>query len=46
MVEGVLALCDCPADVIGRTTVSLDLIRDWSLEVRGLDGQTWDRSNP
>jgi NAD(P)-dependent dehydrogenase (short-subunit alcohol dehydrogenase family) len=41
MVEGVMALCDCPEDVTGRVTVSLDLIADWSLEVRGLDGGAW-----
>jgi len=38
MVEGVLALCDCPAEVTGRVTVSLDLIAEWGLEVRDLDG--------
>ncbi|MFD1247410.1 SDR family NAD(P)-dependent oxidoreductase [Nocardioides ginsengisoli] len=38
MVEAVLALCDCPADVTGRTTVSLDLIRDWGLTVHPLEG--------
>ena len=38
MVEGVVALCDCAADVTGRITVSLDLIRDWDLTVRALDG--------
>ncbi len=41
MVEGVLALCDCPEDVTGRTTVSLDLIRDWDLTVHGLDARPW-----
>jgi hypothetical protein len=38
MVEGVVALCDCPPDVTGRITVSLDLIRDWNLAVHNLDG--------
>ena len=38
MVEGVVALCDCPVDVTGRVTVSLDLIADWGLTVHGLDG--------
>jgi NAD(P)-dependent dehydrogenase (short-subunit alcohol dehydrogenase family) len=38
MAEAVLALCDCPADVTGRTTVSLDLIRDWGLTVQPLEG--------
>jgi citronellol/citronellal dehydrogenase len=39
MVEGVLALCDCPPERIGGTFVSLDLIDELGLEVRGLDGQ-------
>src|SRR5205823_4093659 len=38
MVEGVVALCDCPEDVTGRVTVSLDLIAEWKLAVRNLDG--------
>jgi NAD(P)-dependent dehydrogenase (short-subunit alcohol dehydrogenase family) len=38
MVEGVMALCDCPADITGRITVSLDLIDDWRLTVHNLDG--------
>jgi NAD(P)-dependent dehydrogenase (short-subunit alcohol dehydrogenase family) len=38
MVEGVVALCDCPADVTGRVTVSLDLIAEWGLAVHELDG--------
>jgi NAD(P)-dependent dehydrogenase (short-subunit alcohol dehydrogenase family) len=38
MVEGVVALCDCPEDVTGRVTVSLDLIAEWALSVRNLDG--------
>jgi NAD(P)-dependent dehydrogenase (short-subunit alcohol dehydrogenase family) len=38
MVEAVLALCDCPAEVTGRITVSLDLIAEWGLTVHGLDG--------
>ena len=38
MVEGTVALCDCPADVTGRVTVSLDLIDEWTLAVHGLDG--------
>ncbi|MEI7618298.1 MAG: SDR family oxidoreductase [Actinomycetota bacterium] len=42
MVEGVLALCDCPSDFTGRVTVSLDLISSMGLEVRGLDGGAWD----
>jgi NAD(P)-dependent dehydrogenase (short-subunit alcohol dehydrogenase family) len=38
MVEGVVALCDCPEHVTGRVAVSLDLIAEWSLAVRNLDG--------
>lgn len=44
MVEAVIALCDCPEDVTGRTTISLDLIRDWDLTVHGLDGHEWERT--
>jgi hypothetical protein len=40
MVEAVVALCDCPADLTGRTCVSLDLIDELGLEVRGLDGRS------
>ena len=39
MVEAAVALCDCPEDVTGRVTVSLDLLEEWSLQVRGLDGE-------
>ncbi len=39
MVEGVVALCDCAPDVTGQITVSLDLIADWGLDVRQLDGR-------
>jgi hypothetical protein len=42
MVEAVVALCDCAAEVTGRSAVSLDLIREWSLEVRNLDGSPRD----
>jgi NAD(P)-dependent dehydrogenase (short-subunit alcohol dehydrogenase family) len=38
MVEAVVALCDCPEDVTGRITVSLDLIAEWGLTVHELDG--------
>ena len=38
MVEAVVALCDCPAEVTGRSFVSLDLLDQWGIEVRGLDG--------
>lgn len=37
MVEAVVALCDCPPEVTGRVTVSLDLIAEWGLTVHGLD---------
>jgi NAD(P)-dependent dehydrogenase (short-subunit alcohol dehydrogenase family) len=42
MVEAVVALCDCPAEVTGGTFVSLDLIAAWSLTVHALDGTTRD----
>lgn len=38
MVEAVVALCDCPAEVTGASMVSLDLLDEWGVEVRGLDG--------
>lgn len=38
MVEAVIALCACPADVTGRMAVSLDLIEEWGLTVHNLDG--------
>jgi citronellol/citronellal dehydrogenase len=38
MVEAVVALCDCGPDVTARCFVSLDLIAEWSLTVRTLDG--------
>jgi citronellol/citronellal dehydrogenase len=38
IVEAVVALCDCPADVTGRVFFSLDLIDEWGLSVRGLNG--------
>lgn len=43
MVEAVTALCDCPEDVTGRIGVSLDLISEWALAVRGLDARPWNR---
>jgi NAD(P)-dependent dehydrogenase (short-subunit alcohol dehydrogenase family) len=46
MVEGVLALCDCPAARIGGTFVSLDLIDELGLEVRGLDGRRIEGRTP
>ena len=38
LVEGTIALCDCPADITGQITVSLDNIERWNLDVRNLDG--------
>jgi NAD(P)-dependent dehydrogenase (short-subunit alcohol dehydrogenase family) len=38
MVEGTIVLCDGPPELTGRTGVSLDLIREFGLEVRNLDG--------
>jgi NAD(P)-dependent dehydrogenase (short-subunit alcohol dehydrogenase family) len=39
MVEAVVALCACPTEVTGRRLVSLDLVAEWGLRVRGLDGR-------
>jgi citronellol/citronellal dehydrogenase len=38
IVEAVVALCDCPADITGRVFSSLALMDEWGLSVRGLDG--------
>ena len=38
MVEGTVALCDCPDTLTGRVTVSLDLITELGLTVHNLDG--------
>lgn len=38
MVEAVVALCDCGADVTGRTSVSLELLAEQGRIVHGLDG--------
>jgi hypothetical protein len=38
MVEGLLVLCDCPPEVTGRIGVSLDLLDEFGVEVRNLDG--------
>lgn len=43
MVEAVVALCDCPETTTGRSAVSLDLVDELGLKVRGLDGQEWER---
>jgi NAD(P)-dependent dehydrogenase (short-subunit alcohol dehydrogenase family) len=40
MVEGVLALCRCDAEVTGNVTVSLDLLERWRLTPRALDGSS------
>jgi hypothetical protein len=39
MVEAVIALCDCGEEDTGKVFVSLDLVADWKLDVRGLDGR-------
>ena len=36
--EAVEALCDCPAEVTGQITESLNLIADWGLSVHELNG--------
>lgn len=38
MVEGVLVLCDCAPEFTGRVCVSLDLLEQFDVEVRGLNG--------
>jgi citronellol/citronellal dehydrogenase len=38
MVEAIVMLCDCAADLTGQTCVSLDLIDQFGLAVHGLDG--------
>lgn len=38
MVEGTVFLCDCPADLTGQITVSLDNIEKYGLTVHNLDG--------
>jgi citronellol/citronellal dehydrogenase len=38
IVEAIAALCACPADVTGQSLVSLDLLADWGLKPRHLDG--------
>ncbi|NLT30641.1 MAG: SDR family NAD(P)-dependent oxidoreductase [Propionibacterium sp.] len=38
MVEATVALCDCDEDVTGQVLVSLDLLQEWNLDVRQLDG--------
>lgn len=43
MVEAVVALCDCPPERTGGVHVSLDLIAELGLEVRGLDGTPCSR---
>jgi NAD(P)-dependent dehydrogenase (short-subunit alcohol dehydrogenase family) len=46
MVEAVVALCDCPAEVTGASMVSLDLLDEWGVEVRGLDGTVLESMGP
>ena len=43
IVEAVVALCDCPADITGRVFSSLALMDEWGLSVRGLTG--WRESD-
>jgi len=43
MVEAVMALCDCPPERSGLDHVSLELIAELGLDVRGLDGEPWQR---
>jgi len=38
IVEAVVALCDCAAEVTGQIAESLSLIADWGLSVHGLNG--------
>jgi NAD(P)-dependent dehydrogenase (short-subunit alcohol dehydrogenase family) len=38
LVEAAVALCDCGPDMTGRTWVSDELIAEWGLAVRALDG--------
>lgn len=38
MVEAIVALADCPAELTGRNCVSLDVISELQLTVRALDG--------
>jgi len=38
MVEGTIHLCDCPEELTGQITVSLDNIERWGLTVHDLDG--------
>jgi NAD(P)-dependent dehydrogenase (short-subunit alcohol dehydrogenase family) len=38
MVEAVITLCDCEPDTTGRTFISLDLLAEQGIQVRGLDG--------
>ncbi len=40
MVEAVVALCDCPPDATGHTWISGDLVTEWGLDVRALDGSS------
>ncbi|STZ74195.1 short-chain dehydrogenase [Mycolicibacterium fortuitum] len=38
VVEAVVALCDCDSETTGKIRYSLDLIEQWKLDVRELDG--------
>lgn len=39
MIEGILALCDCPKEMTGGIEVSTELVARLGLRVRGLDGR-------
>lgn len=40
--EAVIALCDCDTETTGKIRYSLDLIEQWGIEVRNLDGTARD----
>jgi citronellol/citronellal dehydrogenase len=45
MVEATLALCDCPESLTGRSVVSVGLLAELGLTVRGIDGRPLE-ANP
>jgi citronellol/citronellal dehydrogenase len=44
--EAVIALCDCDTETTGKIRYSLDLIEQWGIEVRNLDGTARDPREP
>ncbi len=46
MVEAVVALCVCPPEQTGRCHISLELIHEFGLEVRDLDGSALAQPTP